>query len=72
MRIIGRFSIPHPEIPGGNLADILHEWDVDQKEAARRLHPAGAVYFQLHEDDVQGVLAYPYIMIFGRGHIYAL
>jgi len=52
---------------GRDLADIAAEWGVDQKSAARRLHPAGAVYFQMREDDVQRVLQYPHTMIGSDG-----
>ena len=61
------FSQPHPEMQGRDLADIAAEWQVDQKTAARRLHPAGAVYFQMREDDVERVLSYPHTMIGSDG-----
>ena len=67
IRIMVSFSAPHPEMQGRDLADIAQEWSVDQKTAARRLHPAGAVYFQMHEDDVRRVLAYPHTMIGSDG-----
>lgn len=67
IRIMISFSEPHPEMQGRDLADIAQEWQVDQKEAARRLHPAGAVYFQMREDDVERVLSYPHTMIGSDG-----
>lgn len=67
IRIMISFSKPHPEMQGRDLADIAHEWGVDQQEAARRLHPAGAVYFQMREDDVERVLSYPHTMIGSDG-----
>lgn len=67
IRIMISFSQPHPEMQGRDLADIAVEWGVDQKEAARRLHPAGAVYFQMREDDVERVLSYPHTMIGSDG-----
>lgn len=67
IRIMISFSEPHPETQGRDLADIADEWGVDQKEAARRLHPAGAVYFQMREDDVERVLSYPHTMIGSDG-----
>jgi N-acyl-D-amino-acid deacylase len=67
IRIMVTFSAPYPEMSGRDLADIAQEWQVDQKEAARRLHPAGAVYFQMREDDVQRVLSYPHTMIGSDG-----
>lgn len=67
IRIMVSWSQPHPELAGRDLADIAAAWQVDQKEAARRLHPAGAVYFQMREDDVQRILAYPHTMIGSDG-----
>ncbi len=67
IRIMVTFSEPHPEMSGRDLADIAADWQVDQKVAARRLHPAGAVYFQMREDDVQRVLSYPHTMIGSDG-----
>jgi len=67
IRILVTFSEPYPAMSGRDLADIAAEWQVDQQEAARRLHPAGAVYFQMREDDVQRVLSYPHTMIGSDG-----
>jgi N-acyl-D-amino-acid deacylase len=67
IRIMISWSQPHPELAGRDLADVAAEWQVDQKEAARRLHPAGAVYFQMREDDVRRILAYPHTMIGSDG-----
>ena len=67
IRIMISFSEPHPEMQGRDLADIANEWGVDQKTAAGRLHPAGAVYFQMREDDVERVLSYPHTMIGSDG-----
>jgi N-acyl-D-amino-acid deacylase len=67
IRIMISASAPFPEMAGRDLADIAIEWGVDQKEAARRLHPAGAVYFQMREDDVARVLRYPHTMIGSDG-----
>jgi N-acyl-D-amino-acid deacylase len=61
------WSEPHPECGGRMLADIAAEWGVDQREAARRLQPGGACYFQMREDDVERVLAHPRTMIGSDG-----
>jgi N-acyl-D-amino-acid deacylase len=60
-------SQPHPEMAGRYLADIAREWQVDQQEAARRLMPGGACYFQMREDDVERVLRHPLAMIGSDG-----
>jgi N-acyl-D-amino-acid deacylase len=66
-RIMIAWSRPHPEATGRDLADIATEWGVDLHEAARRLDPAGAIYFQMDEDDVRRVLAFPLAMIGSDG-----
>ncbi len=60
-------SEPHPEMAGRFLADIAQQWGVSQREACLRLQPGGACYFQMHEDDVQRVLAHPRTMIGSDG-----
>ena len=61
------WSDTHPEVSGRLLADIAAEWGVDQKTACRRLQPGGACYFQMHEDDVERVIAHPRSMIGSDG-----
>lgn len=61
------WSLAVPEAAGRMLADIADEWGVDQSEAARRLQPAGAVYFSMDEADVQRILAHPRTMIGSDG-----
>jgi N-acyl-D-amino-acid deacylase len=57
--IMVTWSDVHPEVGGRMLADIAADWAVDQKTAAERLRPAGAVYFSLNEDDVSKILSHP-------------
>ncbi len=61
------WSDTHPEVTGRLLADIAADWGVDQKTACRRLQPGGACYFQMHEDDVERVIAHPRTMIGSDG-----
>ncbi len=61
------WSTPHPERSGQDLADIAAEWDCSQRDAAIRLQPAGAIYFQMDEEDVRRILAYPPTMIGSDG-----
>jgi len=67
IRIIISWSAPYPQMAGRDLADIAAEWGVGQQEAARRLLPGGAVYFQMDEADVRRVMAYPHTMIGSDG-----
>lgn len=66
-RIQITWSTPHPETAGRGLADIAQEWDCSLDEAARRLDPAGAIYFQMHEDDVRRVMGSKLAMIGSDG-----
>jgi N-acyl-D-amino-acid deacylase len=66
-RIMVAWSKPHPEVTGRDLSDVAAQWGVDLMEAARRLDPAGAIYFQMDEQDVRRVLAFPLTMIGSDG-----
>ncbi len=61
------WSVPHPEFAGRMLADIAMEWQLDPKVAAERLVPAGAIYFQMDEPDVQRIMAHRLAMIGSDG-----
>ena len=61
------WSDSHPDMAGRWLADIASEWQTSQQEACRRLQPGGACYFQMHEDDVQRIMAHPLTMIGSDG-----
>jgi N-acyl-D-amino-acid deacylase len=61
------WSVPHPEFAGRMLADIAMEWQIEEKAAAERLVPAGAIYFQMDEPDVQRIMAHRLAMIGSDG-----
>ena len=67
IRIMVTWSHAHPETAGQDLADIAHEWSCSQTDAARKLAPAGAIYFQIDEDDVRNILEYAPTMIGSDG-----
>jgi N-acyl-D-amino-acid deacylase len=60
----------HPEMAGRMLSDIAAEWGCTLKEAAQKLLPGSAIYFQMHEDDVQQIMAHPLGMIGSDGLIH--
>lgn len=66
-RIMIAWSRPHPELQARDLIDIAAEWGVDIHEAARRLQPAGAIYFQMDEADVRRVMSSRLAMIGSDG-----
>ena len=61
------WSEPHPEMGGRTLAQIAQDWGMGQKEAARRLQPAGAIYHSISEDDMRRILCHPATMIGSDG-----
>ncbi|WP_171020282.1 D-aminoacylase [Hydrogenophaga sp. 2FB] len=66
-RVLIASSEPHPECAGRDLADIAAEWGVAKDEAARRLQPGSAIYFQMDENDVQRIMAFDETMIGSDG-----
>lgn len=61
------WSVPHPEQAGRMLDDIARDWKLTPREAAERLLPAGAIFFQMDEADVRRILADPLAMIGSDG-----
>ena len=61
------WSVPHPGQAGRMLDDIARDWAVTPREAAERLLPAGAIFFQMDEADVRRILAHPLAMIGSDG-----
>ena len=65
--ILVNWSDPHPEMSGKMLNDIAVEWNITREEACARLHPAGAIYFDLDEGDLRRILAYGPTMVGSDG-----
>ena len=61
------WSTPHPEVAGQTLAAIAEAWNTTQVDAAQRLHPAGAIYHSIAEQDMRRILAHPATMIGSDG-----
>ena len=61
------WSVPYPQFTGRFLADIAEEWGLGLEAAAKRLLPAGAIYYQINEDDMQRILAHPRSMVGSDG-----
>jgi len=60
-------SEPHPEAAGRWLKDIAAAWGCGEGEAVERLKPAGAIYFQMADEDLERILAYPRTMVGSDG-----
>jgi len=56
-----------PQMAGRYLKDIAAEWGVSEREAAARLQPGYACYFQIHEDDMRRILSHPLCMVGSDG-----
>lgn len=67
IRIRVNSSALHPQMAGRFLRDIAEEWGVDDREAAIRLMPGRASYFQIAEDDMRAILSHPLCMIGSDG-----
>ncbi|MBV9523086.1 MAG: amidohydrolase family protein, partial [Alphaproteobacteria bacterium] len=67
VRIMVTWSTPHPALAGKMLDEIAEDWKCEAREAAERLLPAGAIYFQLDEEDVRAILGYEHTMIGSDG-----
>lgn len=65
--ILITWSAPHPEMAGKTLQQIAGLWACDIHQAAARLLPAGAIYFQMDEDDVRRILSHPAAMVGSDG-----
>jgi len=58
---------PYPELAGRDLGELAREWGCTKREAAERINPAGGIYFQMDEADVQRILVFPLTMIGSDG-----
>ena len=61
------WSSPHPAMAGKTLAEIAGVWKTTQREAARRLQPAGAIYHCMSESDMLAILRHAGTMIGSDG-----
>ncbi|MBN4864708.1 MULTISPECIES: N-acyl-D-amino-acid deacylase family protein [Providencia] len=65
--ILVTWSMPFPDVAGKTLKDIAIMWNIDIYQVAEKIVPAGAIYFQMHEDDVRRVLQHPSSMVGSDG-----
>lgn len=61
------WSEAEPEQAGRYLHEIAEHWQCELMAAAKRLQPAGAVYYCMDETDVANILSYPRTMIGSDG-----
>ncbi|CAB3639744.1 N-acyl-D-amino-acid deacylase family protein [Achromobacter pestifer] len=61
------WSTPHPECSGESLGDIAARWGCDKTTAAKRLCPAGAIYFAMDEAEVRRIFQHECCMVGSDG-----
>ena len=66
-RVLVTWSIPHPELKGRDFEEIRRSWGCSAEEAVERLSPAGAIYFQMDEEDLRRILEFKDAMIGSDG-----
>ncbi|EPN59184.1 N-acyl-D-amino acid deacylase family protein, partial [Pseudomonas syringae pv. actinidiae ICMP 19079] len=66
-RITITWSTPHPDQGGRDLQDIAAGWGLSLQDTARKLQPAGAVYYGMDEGDVERIMSHPLSMIGSDG-----
>jgi N-acyl-D-amino-acid deacylase len=66
-RVLVTWSEAHPECAGRDLAEIATEWGCSEETAADKLQPAGAIYYQMDEGDLQRILRFNDAMIGSDG-----
>jgi N-acyl-D-amino-acid deacylase len=67
VEILINWSTPHPAMAGRTLKSIAEEWGMTEANAAERLMPGGASYFQMHEQDMRQILEHRCCMIGSDG-----
>jgi N-acyl-D-amino-acid deacylase len=67
IKVLINSSETHPDQAGRYLHDIAREWGINEREAAVRILPGYACYFQIHEDDMRRILAHPLCMVGSDG-----
>jgi N-acyl-D-amino-acid deacylase len=66
-KILITWSKPHPEFSGLDLEEVARRLGVPKADAVEKIKPAGAIYFMLHEQDVQRILKFDETMIGSDG-----
>ncbi len=67
IRVLINSSQPYPDTAGRYLKEVASEWGITEREAAVRLQPGYACYFQIHEDDMRRILSHPLCMVGSDG-----
>lgn len=66
-KVMITWSKSHPEFQTWDLTDVVKEMGCDLETAVDRLQPAGAIYFQMSDADLENVLSFDGAMIGSDG-----
>ncbi|SAK82385.1 N-acyl-D-amino-acid deacylase [Caballeronia hypogeia] len=66
-RVLVATSETHPEQAGRLIGDIANDWGLSRAEAAKRMQPGSAIYFNMDEGDVRSILSFAATMIGSDG-----
>lgn len=66
-RVMITWSEPHPEQTARDLHEISETWGLTLEQTIDRLNPAGAIYFQMSDEDLERILQFPGAMIGSDG-----
>eukprot|EP00026_Physarum_polycephalum_P007789 Phypoly_transcript_07856.p1 GENE.Phypoly_transcript_07856~~Phypoly_transcript_07856.p1 ORF type:complete len:517 (+),score=80.21 Phypoly_transcript_07856:74-1552(+) len=72
MKVLITWCKPVPEASGKYLMDLAKEQNMHWRDLVDKLQPAGAVYFCMHEEDVQTVMKFKQTMIGSDGLFFDL
>ncbi|MDC0227956.1 D-aminoacylase [Alphaproteobacteria bacterium] len=66
-KVLVTWSDNYPDVSGQDLKDLAKEFGLSIDEAIDKLYPAGAIYFQMDDQDLNRILQFPGTMIGSDG-----
>ena len=66
-KVLVTWSDNYPDISGQDLNDLAQQFDISIDETIDKLYPAGAIYFQMDDQDLNRILQFPGSMIGSDG-----
>ena len=66
-KVLVTWSDNYPDISGQDLNDLVQQFGISVDETIDKLYPAGAIYFQMDDQDLNRILQFPGSMIGSDG-----
>ena len=66
-KVLVTWSDNYPDVSGQDLKDLAKEFGLTIDDAIDKLYPAGAIYFQMDDQDLNRILKFPGTMIGSDG-----